>query len=251
MDAYGILYEDPVAVLKEIYQGYEPDSDLKAWARKFLVRVPSTSSPEYHTTSLSLSTMEPPNLLKLESEQGSYRARFLDAVENSGALENDVNKARQELKDKGWYSWTGSAMGHSGQRFLTDRSSSYSPHPLALGLGRRSPLLLGGSRTSSFRDIPSLSDHLSSLDIDRLLHEKTREREKLRDWERIDVHDLERERLRELQREKERDLERERDKLRRLERDKEKVRETRAQMQTAAALEAFHGRNLGGFVEEY
>jgi hypothetical protein len=254
MNAYGILYEDPVAVLKGIYQGYEPDSDLKSWARKFLVRVPSTSNPEFHTTtSLSLSTMEPPNLLKLESEQGPYRARFMDAVESSGALENDVNKSRQELKEKGWYSWTSSS--HSPQRFLTDRSASYSPHPLALGFGRRSPLLLGGaSRSSSYHDITS---HLSSLDIDRLLQsgrEKSREREqieKLRDWERIDVHDLERVRIRELQREKERELGRERDRLRRLEREKEKVRETRAQLEATAALEALLGRNRGGLVEEY
>jgi hypothetical protein len=252
MNAYGSLYEDPVAVLKEIYQGYEPDSDLKSWARKFLVRVPSTSNPEFHTTSLSLSTMEPPNLLKLESEQGSYRAHFLDAIKSSGALENDVNKARAELKEKGWYTWTSSSL--SSQRFLTELASSYSPHPLSLSLplGRRSPCPLNSSHRS-----PSFPSHLTSLDIDRLLkaeREKLRVREqieKLRDWERIDMHDLERERLRELQREKERELEREKDKVRRLEREKEKVKETRLQIQTAALLEAFYARSGVGFVNEY
>ncbi|KAF1944736.1 hypothetical protein EJ02DRAFT_331121, partial [Clathrospora elynae] len=106
MNAYGVLYEDPITLLKEIYQGYEPDADLKTWARKFLVRAPDTSSPEYHTASISLTTIDPPNLIKLESEQGLYRARFLDAVDSSGALENDVNKARAELIVAGWYSWS-------------------------------------------------------------------------------------------------------------------------------------------------
>ena len=70
----------------------------------------------------------------------------------------------------------------------------------------------------------------------------------MRDWERIDVHDLEREKLRELKREKERELERN---LRRLEKEREKVKETRVQIQAAAALDVLYGRDLGGFVEEY
>lgn len=104
MNTYGVLYEDPVAVLKEIYRGCELDPDLKVWARMFLTRCPAASSPGYyHGDSLGHSTVEPPNLLKLESQQGPYRSRFLNAIEVSGALENDVNKARAELKTAGWY----------------------------------------------------------------------------------------------------------------------------------------------------
>ncbi|KAF1846982.1 uncharacterized protein K460DRAFT_264433, partial [Cucurbitaria berberidis CBS 394.84] len=104
MNAYGVIYEDPVAILKEIYHGYEPDPDLKAWARRFLVQAPAKTSPEYTSTSFPpSSSIEPPNLIKLESEHGIHRARFLDAIDSSGALENDVNKARAELRLAGWY----------------------------------------------------------------------------------------------------------------------------------------------------
>ncbi|KAF2126446.1 hypothetical protein P153DRAFT_259885, partial [Dothidotthia symphoricarpi CBS 119687] len=103
MNAYGATYEDPVALLSEIYHSGEPDPDLKAWARKFLVHAPS-SSPDYLSPGLHRNTAaaEPPNLVKLESEQWPFRARFLDAVESSGALENDVRKAWVEIAGKGW-----------------------------------------------------------------------------------------------------------------------------------------------------
>ncbi|KAI4665526.1 uncharacterized protein J4E78_002988 [Alternaria triticimaculans] len=255
MNAYGILNEDPVAVLNEIYKGYEPDSDLKDWARKFLVRAPNTSNPEYHTTSISLTTIEPPNLIKLESQQGSHRVRFLDAIDSSGALENDVNKARAELKAAGWYSWS-TFLPHEPPRLLTERSMSYSAHPLALG--RRSPLLLGRASTPDpWRSVHDLTSQLSSLNIDRLHdleREKERDRERvenLRDYERAKYSDIEHEKLRKLRREKERELEREKEKVRRLEREKEKVKETHAQLQATAAIEALFGRSGRGFAGDY
>jgi hypothetical protein len=255
MNAYGTLNEDPVAILEEIYKGYEPDSDLKDWARKFLIKVPNASNPEYHTTSISVTTIEPPNLVKLESQQSSHRARFLDAIDSSGTLENDVNKARAELKAAGWYNWS-SFLAHDPPRLLTERSMSYSSHPLALG--RRSPLLLGRSSTPDpWHSVHDLTNQLFSLDIDRLRtleREKSRDREraeKLRDYERVKYSDIEHEKLRQLRREKERELEREKDKLRRLEREKEKVRETHAQLQATAAIEALFGRRGHGFIEDY
>ncbi|EUC40064.1 hypothetical protein COCMIDRAFT_44849, partial [Bipolaris oryzae ATCC 44560] len=104
MNTYRVMYEDPVAVLKEIYRGSELDPDLKVWARMFLTRCPDTSSPgRYHGDLRDHSTVEPPNLLKLESRQGPYRSRFFTAIGVSGALEDDINKARAELKTAGWY----------------------------------------------------------------------------------------------------------------------------------------------------
>jgi hypothetical protein len=257
MNAYGILNEDPVTILKEIYKGYEPDSDLKDWARNFLIRAPNTSNPEYHTASISHTTIEPPNLLKLESQQSSHRMRFLDAIDSSGALENDVNKARAELKAAGWYSWS-TFLPHDPPRLLSERSMSYSSHPLTLG--RRSPLLLGRSSTPDpWHSVHDLTHQLSSLEIERLRDleredEKSRERErveKLRDYQRAKYSDVEHEKLRQLRRGKERELEREKEKLRRLEREKEKVKETHAQLQATAAIEALFGRRMHGFVEEY
>jgi hypothetical protein len=248
MNAYGILNEDPVAILKEIYQGYEPDSDLKDWARKFLVRAPSTSNPECRTTAISVTTVEPPNLIKLESEQSSHRARFLDAVDASGALENDVNKARVELKAAGWYNWS-SLLPHDAPRLLTNRSTSYPTHPLALGYR--------SSTSVPWSSVHDLTDQLSSLDIERLRNlerEKARNREreeKLRDYERAKYSDIERDQLRKLRREKERELEREKEKLRRLEMEKEKVKEAHAQLQASAAIEALFGRRGHGFAEDY
>ncbi|KAF1837731.1 hypothetical protein BDW02DRAFT_490759 [Decorospora gaudefroyi] len=243
MDAYGILYEDPVAVLKEIYSGYEPDSDLKTWARKFLVRAPSTSSPEYYNT---VPTMEPPNLIKLESEQGAYRARFLDAIDASGALENDVNKARAELKVQGWYTWSSSSPLPSPSSYLQQRFLLPSHHALPLNLGlNQSPLRIGPSSsfTPSYHDIPthhfsnpefSLDRHLSSLNV--------------RDQSPYERSDMERRRLLGLQYEKEKELQREKEKLKRLERQKEKVMEAQGQMRAAAMLDALHPR---GWIEEY
>lgn len=96
MNAYGILYEDPVRVLKGIYHGNEPDPDLKAWARKFLVQTPTTTLPRSN-----FGGPKPHNLLKLEQDSGSYRTRFFEAIDCCGALENDVNKARAELQALG------------------------------------------------------------------------------------------------------------------------------------------------------
>ncbi|KAH7067353.1 hypothetical protein BKA63DRAFT_582159 [Paraphoma chrysanthemicola] len=103
MNAYGTMTEDPLDVLKEIYSGYEPDSRLKEWARKFLIATPTPSpaSSDYIGTR-NITPSELPNLLKLEDEQGPYQARLREAMEASGALENDVRKAWQELKNAGW-----------------------------------------------------------------------------------------------------------------------------------------------------
>jgi hypothetical protein len=79
MNAYGVMSEDPVAVLEEIFRGREPERKVKAWVRGFLVARPEGGGV--------------PNLVRLESEEGPWRARFHGAMEASGGLENEVRKA--------------------------------------------------------------------------------------------------------------------------------------------------------------
>jgi hypothetical protein len=109
MYRYTVTREDPVALLKEIYDGGEPDPDLKAWVRKFLVKTPTsadgsggggetwlacgmTTPPPGATT-----TTEPSNLAKLESDLLSYKPAFTDLLENRSALKYEVAIARREL----------------------------------------------------------------------------------------------------------------------------------------------------------
>lgn len=238
MNAYGILYEDPVAVLKEIYRGYEPDSELKAWARKFLTRAPATSSqPDYHQSNPSSvsSTVEPPNLLKLESEHCFYRARFFDAIEASGALENDVNKARAELKAVGWYDWSPSWAYYSPS-FAAD-------HLPTFGLSSRSPFLLGGSSSSDSRHgIQDLTSQMSLLQAERL-HDVQHERERMErelELKMAKRGHRERGRITRLQSDVDGELQRAREKVTRLEREKE------TRVKAAVIAEALLETGLGG-----
>ncbi len=262
MNAYGVLCEDPIAILMEIYDGdREPDLELKSWARKFLVQAPSNASVPFFSEPGSPSNMlnnasEPPNLIKLESEQGSHRARFIDAIEASGALENDVNKARVELKAKGWYPWSHTAASMN----LFPPAGRYSHHPSGLfGTMHPSGLLLGDAVTSSLSpsawmhptstlhnypgslvppSLPSLSPTSPSvytaLDRHRQRErERDREietakqlveidREMRRDAERLKLLALEKEKQKEEERERERflDAEYEREHLKKLERER-------------------------------
>ncbi|KAF2851471.1 hypothetical protein T440DRAFT_528720 [Plenodomus tracheiphilus IPT5] len=250
MNAYGITYEDPVTILRAIYHGHEPDPELKAWTRKFLVHAPITVLSGY-----DLHTTEPPNLLKLEQESGLYRARFLDAMDCSGALENDVNKARAELKALGWYNWT--PLLHSSTEFLVAAPSRTYPHAtLTLGRARSPPPLTDGCM-SPLHALSSLHSSLLSLsttDIERLReYERLLELEKSRERERSEAkeksRDLELMRLQvlELERDADRTWEREKKKTRE---SREREREAHAQTYTMAYLEKFFGRKKGGFVED-
>jgi hypothetical protein len=177
MNTYGVLYEDPVTVLREIYRGSEPECDLKAWALKFLLRCPTTSSlGYYYRNSLDHSTIEPPNLLKLESQQSPYRSRFLDAIEASDALENDVNKARAELKDAGWYTSAG-YLADQPMSYLNSHRSPFQPTVL-LGPSLSAFSPSSSSSSSSWYSVHNLSSHFFSLQIDR---PRDTERDKARD----------------------------------------------------------------------
>lgn len=230
MDAYGITFEDPVAIFKEIYHRHKPDSDLEAWARRFLVQTPSTPSIEYYS---ALFIPEPPNLIKLESQSGPYGSRFLDAVDTSSALENDVNKARAELKAMGLYNSPWLPSHTSSSLLIADRGQNLSPHAVALGFPRPLPLLLGNSprSLSPWSISAGLSGiaNISTLELQRLTElERLRELDKLRETERT------------------RDLDRERHKAIDLDRDRGGERELQAQHQAVAALEKFYNRGIGG-----
>lgn len=253
MNAYGVIYEDPVAILQEIYTGSEPDTDLKTWARKFLVRTPTPQSHEYHSAPKNVRTTDTPNLIKLESEQSPHRIRFFDAVESSGALENDVNKARAELKLLGWYDWP-SLSPLTSPSLLGRRTASYSPLSMYLEPTRSSPLLLGSSTSPHYPwtdSSSSLTSGMSGLSLSEL--DRLRELERLREVEKVRALERERNRLREVEQERSR-LERDRAKLSVLDREARTLKELEAQQDVAAVFEALFKENLQGrgrgFVED-
>ncbi|OAL46774.1 hypothetical protein IQ07DRAFT_472471, partial [Pyrenochaeta sp. DS3sAY3a] len=92
MNSHSALHEDPITILREIYCNEDPDPDLRAWVREFLVRMP---------TSLLGSVTEPPNLIKLKSDYLPHCLRFAAIVNASSALEDDVNRAQAEIKRAG------------------------------------------------------------------------------------------------------------------------------------------------------
>jgi hypothetical protein len=104
MYRHGITHEDPVALLQEIYNGGEPDADLKQWARKFLTRTPSGADGDWMGMG---ATCEPSNLAKLESDLLGYKARFQDLLQSSSALKYEAGKARRELVATGLYTAPG------------------------------------------------------------------------------------------------------------------------------------------------
>ncbi|KAF2439729.1 hypothetical protein P171DRAFT_314341, partial [Karstenula rhodostoma CBS 690.94] len=96
MYKHAVTYEDPVALLAELYGGGEPDGDLKGWTRKFLGRAPE---PEWGSPALG----EPSNLAKLECEMLGWKARFYDLLESSSALKYEVGRVKRELLASGLY----------------------------------------------------------------------------------------------------------------------------------------------------
>ncbi|PSN66477.1 hypothetical protein BS50DRAFT_677674 [Corynespora cassiicola Philippines] len=99
-------HEDPVTLLSEIYEGGEPDADLKTWVRKFLLRTPTAADGGTDWIS---------NLVKLECDMLPYKCAFVEAVERIGSLENEVLKVREVLvavgqgRQLGMYSAAGAA----------------------------------------------------------------------------------------------------------------------------------------------
>ncbi|KAF2251546.1 hypothetical protein BU26DRAFT_397448, partial [Trematosphaeria pertusa] len=102
MYRHSITHEDPVAILAAVYDGAEPDADLKAWARKFLTRTPTAADGEWAGYGRG-GAAEPSNLAKLECDMLGYKMRFYDLLQASTALKYEVGKARRELMAQGLY----------------------------------------------------------------------------------------------------------------------------------------------------
>jgi hypothetical protein len=232
LDSYAVVAEDPIGVLDEVFKVREPSKKLKDWVKRFLLApYSSTSSLLAHGNMWSNADLS--NLIKLESDHYPWRKRFLDAIENSGALENEVRKARQELRDKGW-------MPHSEQGLLTGiiGMMRYTSLPNLLTIGnmgmsgypwQQQQLLLGntGLAASSYP-----SNSLISTNTPTALSSAA-ELEHLKNlqWQKIQHVDREKFELREKLREKDRQS------------------ETVARIQAAAFMEQMCGTNFRGFVE--
>jgi hypothetical protein len=267
MNSYGILTEDPVAVLQEIYSNWEPDVKLKEWARRFLVAT-STPAPssDYLAPSVSLSrNSEPPNLFKLESEQGPWRVRLHEAMENSGALENDVRKAWLEIRNAGWMMGAdtspSSALALLPSNALSNlRFPSYQ-NLLALGgltnslslaqQQQQQQLLLGNtSLTPSTLSnllgsgLQGLSNNLTWPPFQNLSNNS--HSNSYSNSSNLSSLGIEREHIRKLEQQKRRELERERDNLRKLEKKTDRVKEEQGRVQAATWLDSLYGRSMGG-----
>jgi hypothetical protein len=173
-------------------------------------------------------------------------------MENSGALENDIRKAWQDLKNAGWVGWDGSltnmfpppssALVSPNQ--LTNFRYPSTPNPFALGglaninshlnLNLAQPQhllapqqLLGAGGTA----LASLLQNLSTSSSSSSSYPST-----------ASMSALELERLQSIERQKIRELDREKERLKELTREQERSRET------TAALERFYRQGLGGYV---
>jgi hypothetical protein len=277
--SYAVVDEDPVRILEEVFRGREACAELREWVGKFLIASPSSSSVSTSSAMSPVSmaearhgdAMAQTNLAKLEDANGPWRARFLEAVEKSGGLENEVRKA-SEVVDKigvGWEQMNhalmaavvsnqcrlmeGSAMGQhlltlGGLSFPLDVQGYRAPlHGLqqqqqlllrgAIGMGTSSlttPSALSGLHTPALNNLLASSPYNAVTTNNGSLASSAAELEHLKTIERKKI----------------RELERGKDKLRKMEREKDRVRETQAQVQVAAALEALYGKSMGGFVEE-
>jgi hypothetical protein len=252
LNSYAVVAEDPIAILQEVYKGREPSKKLKDWVRKFLLAPhPSASSSCSSFFPSDSASSELPNLLKLENEHFPWRARFLNAIENSGALENEVRKARQELREKGYGGWDqGLLMGSSDKM----RGYGYGSTPNFLTLGgmaghpwqHQQQLLLGGVggtpvSTPGFNAI-NLAGLLAQSPYNLLANTNVPSTNSLSSA-------IELEQLKNLQRQKIRELEREKSELTERERKEDRASEISAQVQVAALMEQMCEAGFRGFVE--
>lgn len=259
LNAYAIVSEDPVTLLKEMYAGREPTKRLKDWTRNLLLAPYSSStsiSPLSYAQHGMVGCVELPNLLKLESEQYPWRTSFLDAVESSGSLENEVHKARQELREKGWGWEQGLLLGH-GVGGMRRCGLGYCSSPnlnlltlggLGFGQQQQQQLLLGGVGITGTELVTpglnsaNLTGLLASSAYNPLANFSNNSSTALSSA-------IELEQLKNLERQKIRELEREKQKMKERERSKDRRRETLAQVQAAAFVDKLYGTGFRGFVE--
>jgi hypothetical protein len=260
LDSYSIVDEDPIDILTQIFNGREPCAKLRSWVARFLRAGTSLSS-----MSFTRNHGEQSNLEKLETETGPWRARFLALLDTSGALENEVRKARDDLVRHNNNTWEASnALMLSGLNNL--RITSGSTNNMHQNLLTLNPFPLNTPNTNQTlidtlqhqyklqqQQQQLLIANLPSTPILANLNRLTSSvYDPLASTSSLPSSAFELEQLRSLERQKIRELEWEKDKLRKLEREKERVRETVAQVQMANVLEGLYGTGIGirGFVEE-
>jgi hypothetical protein len=96
MNSQSITHEDPVTVLKEIYDGADPHPDLRAWAKAFLLKGPEGDWLDAGLGVGRANSSEPANIQKLDRDM-SFKTRFRDLVMGSSALQLDTMNANKLL----------------------------------------------------------------------------------------------------------------------------------------------------------
>jgi hypothetical protein len=256
LDLYNVVDEDPIAILTEIFSGREPSTKLRAWVARFLRA--TSSSPNFNGFG---SHVEQTNLARLESPNGPWRARFLDAVDGSGGLENEVRKARDHIIKSGvWDASTSLPLQGLNQLRITGGGVGMAQNSLTSGLPLNSPGLLASGLQhqqqhqqlllSGIQGLtsPSFLPSLANLNLLTSLPYNPH------DINILSSSAFQLGQFKLLERQKVKELERERGRLRELEREKGRVKKTAAQLQIANALEEWYGKGIGfgtwGYVEE-
>jgi hypothetical protein len=246
LDSYSIVDEDPIDILTHIFSGREPCTKLRSWVARFL-RAGTTSS-----SSFARPHADHTNLATLENENGPWRARFLALLDTSGALENEVRKARDDLVRHNNNTWEASnALMLSGLNNLRiTAGSTNNVHQNLLGFPSNTNT--NQALIDSLQHQYKLQQQQQQLFIANLPSTPIGANFNRLTSSAYDPIGTELDHLRLLERQKMRELEQERNKLRKLEREKERVRETVAQVQMASVLEGLYGTGIGirGFVEE-
>lgn len=138
MYKHAVTYEDPVALLAELYSCGEPDGELKAWTRKFVAR-----APEADWGSCASGLAEPSNLAKLECEMLGWKTRFYDLLESSSALKYEVGRVKRELLASGMYAPAPGVGVGVGAVFGSPPHLSLPARGLGIGIGMRQGGYLG------------------------------------------------------------------------------------------------------------
>jgi hypothetical protein len=136
-----LCYEDPVEVLRDIYKKKDPDPEMRHFVKEFLIRSPAPDAPYDGalgaTAALSLSAnggtaLGTPNLWKLQQEL-CFREKFLDLMDQCGALHIDVLKAEEMLAAQGRTPSPPSRYGVVGP--YSPPPPALMPTTLSLGMG--------------------------------------------------------------------------------------------------------------------
>ncbi|KAF2653833.1 hypothetical protein K491DRAFT_694369 [Lophiostoma macrostomum CBS 122681] len=109
-------YEDPVEVLRDVYKEKDPEPEMRQYVKEFLMRAPMPEGAYDGALGVGAAALTmgmgmaaangasalagTPNLWKLQQEL-CFRERFLDLMDQCGALHIDVLKAEEMLAAQG------------------------------------------------------------------------------------------------------------------------------------------------------